>query len=77
MNGHRRGLCVAAVLLQEAAQQQDTEDLMLAAQATDDCGAYRSTTGLATGDYTARFDSTGPVTPASTGLSATLRREDP
>lgn len=48
-----------------------------AAPDADDCGAYESTTGLVTGDYTAHFDSIGPVTPASTGLSATLRREDP
>ncbi|HEV2757461.1 MAG TPA: hypothetical protein VG318_16980 [Actinomycetota bacterium] len=43
--------------------------------ATDDCGAYQTTSGLATGDYTAHFDSIGPVTPATTGVEATLRRE--
>lgn len=42
-----------------------------------DCGPYESTSGLATGDYTARFDSIGPVTPASTGMAATLRRAAP
>ena len=40
-----------------------------------DCGAYESSSGVATGDYTAHFDSIGAITPASTGLSATLRRE--
>lgn len=39
------------------------------------CGPYRSSAGLATGDYTAHFDSIGDVTPATTGMSATLRRE--
>jgi hypothetical protein len=48
-----------------------------AAAGTDDCGGHQTTSGLATGDYTAHFDSIGAVTPASTGLSATLRREDP
>ena len=41
----------------------------------ESCGAYRSSSGLATGDYTVHFDSVGPVTPASTGVTATLRRE--
>lgn len=41
----------------------------------EDCGAYRESSGLATGDYTAHFDSIGPVTPATTGLAATLRRD--
>lgn len=41
----------------------------------DDCGAYRQSSGVATGDYTAHFDSIGPVTPATTGLAATLRRD--
>jgi hypothetical protein len=46
------------------------------AEATDEeCGLYRTSSGLATGDYTAHFDSIGPVTPATTGLPATLRRE--
>jgi hypothetical protein len=48
-----------------------------AAEAEDDCGTYRSTAGLATGDYTAHFDSIGSISPASPGLEATLRREDP
>lgn len=43
--------------------------------ADEDCGAYRSSNGLATGDYTAHFDSLGPVTPASTGMAASIRRE--
>lgn len=48
----------------------------LATEAVDEhCGGYRSSSGLATGDYTAHFDSIGPVTPASTGLAATLRQE--
>lgn len=46
------------------------------AEATDEaCGPYLTSSGLATGDYTAHFDSIGPVTPATTGLPATLRRE--
>ncbi|MDQ3915350.1 MAG: hypothetical protein M3323_08495 [Actinomycetota bacterium] len=48
-----------------------------AAPGADDCGGYQSTSGIATGDYTAHFDSIGPVTPASAGITATLRREDP
>ena len=43
-----------------------------------DCGPYESSSGVVTGDYTAHFDSLGPVTPASaTGIPATLRREAP
>lgn len=45
------------------------------AAATDDCGPYRLSTGIATGDYTAHFDSIGSVTPATTGLAAALRRD--
>lgn len=45
------------------------------ADTSEECGPYRSSSGLATGDYTAHFDSLGPVAPASTGLAATLRRE--
>ena len=41
----------------------------------EDCGGYESTSGVVTGDYTAHFDSIGPVTPASAGTPATLRRE--
>ncbi|MDQ3982094.1 MAG: hypothetical protein M3271_05375 [Actinomycetota bacterium] len=41
----------------------------------EDCGPYQSTSGVVTGDFTAYFDPIGPVTPASTGLPATLRRE--
>ena len=41
----------------------------------EDCGEYESTSGVVTGDYTAHFDSIGPVTPASAGIPATLRRE--
>lgn len=41
----------------------------------EQCGPYRSSEGIATGDYTAHFDSIGDVTPATTGLTATLRRE--
>lgn len=39
------------------------------------CGPYRQSSGVATGDYTAYFDSVGPVTPATTGVPATLRQE--
>lgn len=39
------------------------------------CGPYRESSGVATGDYTAYFDSVGPVTPAATGVPATLRLE--
>lgn len=39
------------------------------------CGSYRGTSGVVTGDFTAHFDSVGDVTPASTGMSATLRRQ--
>lgn len=39
------------------------------------CGPHRSSSGIVTGDYTAHFDSIGDVTPATTGLPATLRRE--
>ncbi|MFN2588975.1 MAG: hypothetical protein ABR613_12780 [Actinomycetota bacterium] len=42
-----------------------------------DCGLHRVTSGVVTGDYTAHFDSIGPVAPASTGITATLRREGP
>lgn len=46
------------------------------AEATDErCGLYQSSSGLATGDYTAHFDSIGPVTPATAGMPAMLRRE--
>lgn len=41
----------------------------------DSCGPYRSSDGFVTGDYTAHFDSIGDVTPASTGLTARLRRD--
>lgn len=41
----------------------------------ESCGPYESSGGVATGDYTAHFDSIGPVTPASTGVTATLRQE--
>jgi hypothetical protein len=41
----------------------------------EDCGPYRSSSGIVTGDFTAHFDPIGPITPASTGLPATLRRE--
>ncbi|HYP23364.1 MAG TPA: hypothetical protein VEV43_07315 [Actinomycetota bacterium] len=40
----------------------------------DDCGANQASSGIATGDYTAHFDSIGDVTVAATGLSATVRR---
>lgn len=43
--------------------------------ADEQCGSYRTTSGVVSGDYTAHFDSIGDVTPASTGMSATLRRE--
>lgn len=47
-----------------------------AVQATDEtCGAYESTTGVVTGDFTAHFDSIGDVTPAATGMQATLQRD--
>lgn len=39
------------------------------------CGAYRESAGIATGDYTVFFDAVGPVSLASTGVPATLRRE--
>ncbi|MDQ3953433.1 MAG: hypothetical protein M3279_10805 [Actinomycetota bacterium] len=39
------------------------------------CGPYRQSSGIATGDYTAFFDAVGAVTPAATGVPATLRRE--
>lgn len=39
------------------------------------CGPYRQSSGIATGDYTAHFDALGPVTPATTGVPATLRLE--
>lgn len=46
------------------------------ADATDEqCGSYQSTSGVVSGDYTAHFDSIGDVTPASTGMNATLRRQ--
>lgn len=49
-----------------------------AAESVDeDCGPHRATSGVVTGDFTAHFDSIGPVTPAPTGLGATLRREGP
>lgn len=38
------------------------------------CGPQQTSTGLATGDYSAHFDSIGDVTPASTGMPATVRR---
>lgn len=41
----------------------------------ENCGPYESSVGVVTGDYTAHFDSVGPVTPASTGLAASLRQE--
>lgn len=41
----------------------------------EECGPYRESSGLATGNYTAHFDSIGDVTPAATGIPATLRRE--
>lgn len=41
----------------------------------EDCGDYRQSSGIATGDYTAHFDSVGPVTPATAGMAATLRRD--
>jgi hypothetical protein len=48
-----------------------------ATEAVDEsCGPYQSSSGIATGDFTAHFDSIGPVTPASTGMAATLRREN-
>jgi hypothetical protein len=43
--------------------------------ADERCGSYRSTSGVVTGDFTAHFDSVGDVTPATTGMSATLRRQ--
>lgn len=46
-----------------------------AEQPDEECGPYRSSSGVVTGDYTARFDSIGPVTPATTGMSATLRSD--
>ena len=41
----------------------------------EQCGPYESTGGVATGDYTAHFDSIGPVTPATTGVTASLWKE--
>lgn len=41
-----------------------------------DCGPYRATSGIATGDFAAHFDAVGTVTP-TTGLGATLREEEP
>jgi hypothetical protein len=48
-----------------------------AAGVDEDCGPYRYSSGVVTGDFTAHFDPIGPVTPAATGLPATLRREGP
>lgn len=41
----------------------------------EECGPYEESSGIVTGDYTAHFDSIGDVTPATTGMTATLRRE--
>jgi hypothetical protein len=43
-------------------------------ETNEDCGPYRQSNGIVTGDYTAHFDSIGPVTP-SAGMAATLRRD--
>lgn len=43
-------------------------------QASEECGPYRQSEGILTGDYTAHFDSIGPVSPAP-GMAATLRRD--
>lgn len=40
----------------------------------EDCGTYRTHGGVVTGDYSAHFDSIGTVTPASTGMPASLER---
>ena len=49
-----------------------------ATEAIDEsCGPYRATSGVVTGDFTAHFDSIGDLTPAMTGMDATLRREAP
>ena len=45
------------------------------AESNDECGPYVETSGIVTGDYTAHFDSIGPVSPAVTGVPATLRRD--
>ena len=41
---------------------------------SEECGPYRESSGVITGNYTAHFDSIGAVSPAQ-GLAATLRRE--
>lgn len=39
------------------------------------CGPYETSGGVATGDYTAHFDSIGPVTPGTTGMPTSLWKD--